>query len=134
MSKMRRGIVPRDGIARDRAKRRLILACLLPAVIGGGCAQQNSYSQPNWYAGGPPSRQTAAAVPIPVEMEDDGRPAQLPPRVDVRAARDDPSQPWSPNYGGPARQPPPPAQRVSDQAVLSNVKPRQVAFRAEPDE
>jgi hypothetical protein len=90
-------------VLRDRAKGGLVLVCLLPAVIGGGCAQQTSYSQPNWYAGGPAPRQSAAAVPIPVEMEDDGRPAQLPPRVDVRAAPDDPSQPWSPNYGGPSR-------------------------------
>lgn len=100
MSLLRRGQV-----LRGCAKRGLLIGCLLPALIGGGCAQNQSYSQPNWYAGGPASQQTAAAVPIPVEMEDDGRPAQVPPRVDGRPAADDPTQPWSPNYGGPANRP-----------------------------
>jgi hypothetical protein len=104
MSLLRRGHVPRG-----YAKRGLLISCLLPALLGGGCAQNQSYNQsygqPNWYAGGPASQQTAAAVPIPVEMEDDGRPAQVPPRVDGRPTADDPTQPWSPNYGGPANRP-----------------------------
>jgi hypothetical protein len=97
MSEMRRGFAPRSC-----ARRGLLISCLLPALIGGGCAQNQSYNQPNWYAGGPVPQQAAAAVPIPVEMEDDGRPAQVPPRVDGRPTADDPTQPWSPNYGGPA--------------------------------
>jgi hypothetical protein len=100
MSLLRRGQEPRGC-----ARRGLFFGCLLPALIGGGCAQNQSYHQPNWYAGGPPSQQTTAAVPIPVEMEDDGRPAQVPPRVDGRPTADDPTQPWSPNYGGPANRP-----------------------------
>ncbi|MFZ8452973.1 hypothetical protein ACO1MT_15845, partial [Staphylococcus aureus] len=35
--------------------------------------------------------------------EDDGLPAQVPPRLSARSFPDDPTQPWSPNYGGPAR-------------------------------
>lgn len=37
-----------------------------------------------------------------VEMEDDGQPVQAPPARAMRAEEDDPTQPWSPNYGGPA--------------------------------
>lgn len=36
-------------------------------------------------------------------MEDDGLPTQLAPR-DMRPMPDDPSQPWSPNYGTRAKQ------------------------------
>ena len=79
------------------------LMVLIPALMAGGCGHQNYNQQAGWYAGGP--RQTAAVVPIPVDMEDDGRPAQLPPRADVRQTADDPTQPWSPNYGGPATRP-----------------------------
>jgi hypothetical protein len=98
MCTLKGGFVPRGS-----AWRAPLMAVLVPAVMVGGCGHvpENSYAQASWYAGGP--RQEAAAVPIPVEMEDDGRPAQLPPRADVRAAPDDPSEPWSPNYGGPAR-------------------------------
>ena len=83
-----------------------LFAVVLPALVAGGCAEQSHYSQANWYAGGPRPQQ-AAAVPIPVELEDDGRPSQLPPRVQARALPDDPTQPWSPNYGGPSTQPQP---------------------------
>ncbi len=104
MSELFRGFV-----LRGCAKRSVLIGCLLPALVGGGCAQNQaynqSYGQPNWYAGGPAPQQSAAAAPIPVEMEDDGRPAQVPPRVDGRPTADDPTQPWSPNYGGPANRP-----------------------------
>ena len=86
-----------------RVKRGVILVALLPAMIAGGCAEQPQYQQANWYAGGP--RPVAAAVPVPVEMEDDGRPAQLPPRAEATRLPDDPREPWSPNYGGPALKP-----------------------------
>jgi len=84
------------------------LAFALLAVSVSGCAHQaqTPYSQANWYAGGP---KTPPPAPIPVEMEDDGRPAQLPPRVGIAKAPDDPSEPWSPNYGGPAMRPARPA-------------------------
>lgn len=76
-------------------------AVSLMALLAGGCAHgsQSPYAETSSYAGGP--RQTAAAVPIPVEMEDDGRPAQLPPRANAEPVQDDPHEPWSPNYGGP---------------------------------
>lgn len=103
MSLIYRGLPPRG--------RRLsgpVLALMSLAAFLGGCAHeaQNPYSQANWYAGGP---KTPPPAPIPVEMEDDGRPAQLPPRVATGQGPDDPSEPWSPNYGGPAARPARPA-------------------------
>lgn len=97
MSLSCRGRVPRDTPVGGR----LLGVCIF-ALIVSGCAHetQSPYAQTNWYAGGPKS---APAVPIPVEMEDDGRPAQLPPAIGVRHTQDDPNEPWSPNYGGPAR-------------------------------
>ena len=41
-----------------------------------------------------------AAVTPRVEMEDDGLPSQAPPFMLKRDAVDDPSEPYSPNYGG----------------------------------
>jgi hypothetical protein len=117
----------RGPVPRGRAVRAPLLAVLVPALIAGGCGHAPTsgyYAETSMYAGAP--RQTEAAVPIPVEMEDDGRPAQLPPRAGVRNVPDDPREPWSPNYGGPA-------------VVKSTTKPvpvavaRRVAWAADPD-
>jgi hypothetical protein len=98
-----------------------LFAVLTAALSAGGCASDpSSYSQANMYAGGP--KPTAAAVPIPIEMEDDGHPAQLPPRVDTARAPDDPSEPWSPNYGGRAA-------KAADRGWQTVVQPE----RAQPD-
>jgi len=40
-----------------------------------------------------------AVAPMVIEVEDDGLPAQTPPPVRVRMMPDDPSEPFSPNYG-----------------------------------
>jgi hypothetical protein len=95
MSSMERGQLPRSC-----ALRSCMFAASSVAALVGGCAHegQNTYSQNGWYAGGP--RQQAAAVPVPIEMEDDGKPAQLPPPLRAQAEQDDPREPWSPNYGG----------------------------------
>ena len=42
-----------------------------------------------------------------VEIEEDGLPAQLAPRI-RRPGRDEPAEPWSPNYGNGGRSPLPP--------------------------
>ncbi len=56
-----------------------------------GCAsKQASYDAPY--------RVAAPQDQIKVEIEDDGLPAQIAPRH-ARPGPDDPSQPWSPNYG-----------------------------------
>lgn len=121
MSSMYRGPAPRGCCLRGH-----ILALSLLALSVGGCAHetQHSYSQAGSYAGGPRGQPPA---PIPVEMEDDGRPAQLPPRANIANVKDDPSQPWSPNYGGPALKPVRPA------AAPVKVAPQQVATAHDED-
>ncbi len=55
----------------------------------GGCAQSTQYP--------PANAQVAQAA---IDVEDDGLPAQTPPSKSIRNQTDDPSQPYSPNYGG----------------------------------
>ena len=62
------------------------------ALLSAGCASKPETA--------PPARMTAPAQVAKVDIEDDGLPAQVAPRY-RRAGPDDPSQPWSPNYGGP---------------------------------
>ena len=115
----------------------LVVATILPALMAGGCAEQPQYQPVNWYAGGPPPV-AVAAVPVPVEMEDDGRPAQLPPRAEARQLPDDPSEPWSPSYGGPAlkRQPAAqPGQRQADgDTQPASGMARRVAWAGDPQQ
>lgn len=71
------------------------------SVVATGCAANK---QPT-YVGGPYAGSYGAAVPSrvnelrKVEVEDDGKPAQSPPVRKMRPEEDDPTQPWSPNYG-----------------------------------
>jgi hypothetical protein len=70
------------------------------AVLGGGCAA--THSGPSKVAGpiypGDASQPSSVARSAPVEMEADGLPAQVAPRY-RRPMKDDPTEPWSPNYG-----------------------------------
>jgi hypothetical protein len=66
------------------------------AVVTSGCAATKTPS----YAGVQNSQvRPVAERPWTVEIEEDGKPAQLPPVRRMRPEEDDPSQPWSPNYG-----------------------------------
>jgi hypothetical protein len=66
------------------------------AVVASGCAANK---QPSYVAGPQATAQRVADLPPrKVEVEEDGRPAQVPGRR-MRAEEDDPSEPWSPNYG-----------------------------------
>ncbi len=69
------------------------------SVVVTGCASNNAAHNQTAHVGGPDPRQG-----MRVEIEDDGLPAQLAPR-NPRPTPDDPSEPWSPNYGhrGPQR-------------------------------
>ena len=83
----------------------LLLAARLsvagPLALVAGCASD----KPSHVSG--PMAQTAAAQPAKIELEDDGAPVQPPPARATRPEEDDPSQPWSPNYGGAASVPQP---------------------------
>ena len=129
MSSNYRGRVPRG-----RSCCGPLVAVSSLALIAGGCAHdtQNPYSHSGWYAGGPQTAAVAAASPptAAVEMEDDGHPAQLPPRAGIRGVKDDPREPWSPNYGGPAATARPDKNGVTDQQAAGShaVQARRVAF------
>jgi hypothetical protein len=83
-----------------RPRAGLTLVSLLAGALVAGCnahTQANSTAQ--WSIFGEPSRVAAAPTPAQVEMEDDGQEAQLPPLRRTRAEPDDPSEPYSRNYG-----------------------------------
>lgn len=65
-------------------------------LVQGGCASGGS----PYYATAPTVAAYAQHVPSS-EVEDDGLPSQAPPPARIRQMPDDPSQPYSPNYGGP---------------------------------
>lgn len=91
MSPLRHGCSPSSFIVKSAR-----MICVVgPVVVLAGCASD----KPN-YVQGPSAQQMAAAQGRKVEIEDDGQPVQSPPARAVRAEEDDPSQPWSPNYGG----------------------------------
>lgn len=82
----------------------------LVSLIGLGLSGCSSSKVPegtqvfSWMLSEPPQRVAAAPV-IPVEIEDDGLPAQTAPPARIRQMPDDPNAPWSRNYGGPAEAP-----------------------------
>lgn len=73
------------------------LAIIGVAVLSAGCA---SKGPPQSYAQVGIGRPAANSVSPPVEIEDDGLPSQSPPVWRTRVEPDDPSEPFSPNYGG----------------------------------
>jgi hypothetical protein len=73
----------------------LSLAALLAA-----CSNTKQPAGPqvfSWLAPEPPP--PAPIVQAEVELEDDGLPPQADPAAGIRRMPDDPSAPWSPNYG-----------------------------------
>lgn len=82
----------------SRSGSRPVVCCFaLAAFVGlGGCAstQAPRYSSETT---APAPRVVAQAAPA---VEDDGLPAQTPPPAHIRQLPDDPSEPFSPNYGG----------------------------------
>lgn len=95
----------------------LILVAARLSVIGATLAVSACAStSERRYAGAyqPAAAQPVAERPWKTEIEEDGKPAQVPPIRRARPEEDDPSQPWSPNYG--ERNPQPPAVRTPHQA------------------
>lgn len=112
------------------------------SAVATGCAANKEPT----YVGGPyagthqvaPSRVNELRK---IEIEDDGKPAQTPPVRRMRPEEDDPTQPWSPNYGKGATAPavtapagdavvPPPARtpwpRPVEASVRTTASPPQV--------
>ncbi len=76
-----------------------VLALLLAALLGA-CSSSKQPAGPQvfaWLQPEPPP--PAPIVTAEVEIEDDGLPAQTPPSARIRGMPDDPTAPWSPNYG-----------------------------------
>lgn len=79
-------------------------AALLVSLMLGACSTSNAMMQTaDWYPLQPPGA-TAVAPPafsgVPlVEIEGDGLAGQTPPRHRPSEVPDDPSEPYSPNYG-----------------------------------
>jgi len=85
----------------ESARRALAqIAVLVMAVVASACASTAPVVQStDKYAPVAVSR-FAGLSPRPwVETEDDGREAQLPPRRRLHPSPDDPTEPFSPNYG-----------------------------------
>ncbi len=96
MRKLRRGVVPLRLI--PFAARLCVIGVV--GVVVGGCATNKQPSYVNAPMADP--RPAPAAATHKVDIEDDGLPAQVPPASRHPALPDDPTEPWSPNYGGPA--------------------------------
>lgn len=80
------------------------------AAISGGCASNEAYRAQVYGGGDYPHQQHASAQnarapavrqrPPEPEIEDDGLPSQVAPPARRAREADDPTQPYSPNYGG----------------------------------
>lgn len=73
-------------------------------VIGVGllvsaCASSHAAYDGYLHVGAPNATRVAVATPPPIELEDDGLAVQAPPQIRKNAEPDDPSEPFSPNYG-----------------------------------
>jgi hypothetical protein len=124
MRSLRRGSLPLSSVV--KAARLCVIGC---AFVVSGCAanKQPAYvAGPSPYIGvpapmpSPRGAQVAAAVKskAKIEIEDDGLPVQSPPPARIRDEPDDPSEPFSPNYGGP-RAPAPATTPVPRKSVQS---------------
>jgi hypothetical protein len=103
-----------------KAARRILFAAVAVGLGStlGGCSSSRTaqYQPPAWVAANPPAPVPGRQVAYEPEP---GDPIKEPPFEPVRrptAIPDDPSEPFSPNYGGPRTRPP---VRVSDVDVDS---------------
>ncbi len=91
----------------ERSAKSVLAICLVVGV--GACSTKPpSYSHGNphvysWSVAGGPRTMSEPPQRV-VELEDDGLPVQDAPPARIRNVPDDPSEPFSPNYGGPAPQ------------------------------
>ena len=97
-------------------------AALVAALLLTGCAQSRDYRHDAAYVRAPIPPAAMATAPK-IEIEDDGLPAQTPPPRRVRQEPDDPSEPFSPNYGSGGTRTPEPAPRLSARSAASYQPP-----------
>lgn len=116
----------RSPVQKNRAAIARAAAAAMFAALGGCASHQNGASA-QYPANGV---RVAQAV---TEVEDDGLPAQTPPPARIREMADDPSEPFSRNYGGgnPSASAAPPAEehapkRAPNPQIPSDLPP---AFR-----
>ena len=83
----------RTPASKNRALIARAAAAAVLAALGGCASDQNSANAQ--YPG--PDMRVAQVV---TDVEDDGLPAQTPPSPRIRQTADDPSEPFSRNYGG----------------------------------
>lgn len=87
--------------AASRSPARVARAAIVPLLVAAaalgeaGCATDN-----NTYNASAPATVAYARPASGVEVEDDGLPSQAPPAANIRQMPDDPSEPYSRNYGG----------------------------------
>ncbi len=99
------------------------------ATLLSACANTGAPPYAQSYAGGPqhyagePQQKVAIVTPRPkLKLEDDGLPQQAPPRRRFGQEPDNPTEPYSPNYGAPpvaAEEPAPPASTFQRRAFLA---------------
>lgn len=93
---LRIGVLPPARVA-GRAS-----ACLALALALAGCSGKATETAEVWPWSTPPAKVAAAVPPPKPDLEEDGMEAQVAPPRAIREAPDDPSEPWSRNYGPPA--------------------------------
>lgn len=91
---------PRIPRPASRAPSRNFALPILAAVALAGCASRSEHAASDPRVT-PPQQYAAAAVRPQPELEDDGLPAQRPPLLRSQRLPDDPTEPFSPNYGNP---------------------------------
>ena len=84
---------PRTGLLRP------VLALFLAALVGA-CSSSKQPAGPQVFAWLQPQPPAPTPVdPIEVEIEDDRLPVETPPSTNIREVPDDPTAPWSAEYG-----------------------------------
>lgn len=92
--------VPDAGVGVGRLRQAFALVGVALAL--GGCITAQGSSSYQSQAGVPPPHPPDAVTGArKVAVEGDGLPRQLPPRRRASPEKDDPSEPFSPNYGPP---------------------------------
>lgn len=113
--------------ALPRAYSAPVLALALAGLVGG-CSGRSEYSEGYGYGYAAPPAPAQRVAATRQEIEDDGLPSQTPPLMRARKLPDNPAEPFSPNYGGPAArqaaiEPRPQRERAVASAIPDDLPP-----------